>query len=585
MTPTISAERSDGQRPRLRDMRAAALLVTLVLAARLAPSSGAASANILKTVSAAREQALDRAAQHVRQVQRPANHSSNGGAGAGRGAHADAPAAGHAAGLKEELSSVLWLRYTQPRTMTSVAEHADETVTQGVVVQQLSHDDPDNPTTWQQTYFRCSDSHAAGGPAFVMLSGTADYLPNDWLREGLMATLARKMKADRFFLPTRFFGVNSRPTSDTSVASLKYLTVEEVLRDVASFLDQLLEAGVLQKEQRVVLFGAGFGGAVATWARKRFPDIIHGVVASSATLQATYSFPSYFPVVSYAMDWYHRYHRCTDGLQNAFMSLEQALSLPEGRAEFNRAFAPCTELPTGADGVVSDEDRAHILGQVASVFADVVQEDQDGPIDSQGRPGGDKLWPYCDTLRKSTDTPLTTLGRLVEFTKPGLCLETSFQKLVEALSPTAWTEHVNSGGLRPWLWLQCTELGQLPSTTGSMDSFPYSTRINMAFYTKLCQGAFDETVTANLVNSIGHINNNYGGLKPDVGNAIFVLGDLDPWKGLSPTTTTRDDMHVFSVLRASHAHDLFPRDDYDPPWMKKTRKQVEKIVAGWVKAN
>lgn len=70
--------------------------------------------------------------------------------------------------------------------------------------------------------------------------------------------------------------------------SLKFLNVEQILMDVAAFLDGLLAEGVLQQGQRVILFGAGFGGALATWARQQFPDIVHGVVASSATLEAKY---------------------------------------------------------------------------------------------------------------------------------------------------------------------------------------------------------------------------------------------------------------------------------------------------------
>ncbi|XP_034238396.1 putative serine protease K12H4.7 [Thrips palmi] len=554
-------------------MRGAALLVAL---AGLATCSGVASANILKTVD--KQQALDRALHHVLQQRRPANASSNDSVGA-------APGAGRGAKLGEELSRVQWLRYTQPRLITSVPEHTNEAVTEAVLTQPLAHEDQDS-ATWQQRYFRCSDSYEAGGPAFVMLSGTADYqvTGGDWLREGFMATLARKYKADRFFLPTRFFSANSHPTADTSVDSLRHLTVENVLLDVASFLDQLREAGVLKPQQKVVLFGAGFGGAVAAWARQRFPDVIHGVVASSATLEPRLSVPSYFPVVSRAADWYHKRYHCADLLQEAFEALERGLSTADGRNEFNRAFGPCTPLPETTDGVVSDLDRAHILGLVASVFADLVQEDVDGPQEPDyPLPGGDLLRPYCVTMFNPSDPPLRMLGLLVSYTHPGVCLDTSYSGLVKALSPSGWSDTANRGGARPWLWLQCTQLGQFPDTTGSTDTFPYSTRITPDFYINLCRDVFDKTVTKdNLINSISDLNKHYGGLKPDISNAIFVKGDLDPWRGLSPDTATGAGVHVFSVLRASHAHDLFPRDDYDPPWMKKTRKAVERLLAGWL---
>ena len=88
-----------------------------------------------------------------------------------------------------------------------------------------------------------------------------------------------------------FTAVEYEHYSDTSVASLRFLTTEQVLQDVYSFLEHLLQAGDLKNGQRVILFGAGYGGAIATWARYRFPDLIHGAVVSSATLEARYDMP------------------------------------------------------------------------------------------------------------------------------------------------------------------------------------------------------------------------------------------------------------------------------------------------------
>lgn len=86
-----------------------------------------------------------------------------------------------------------------------------------------------------------------------------------------------------------------------------------------------------------------------------------------------------------------------------------------------------------------------MLGLVASLVADLVQDDEDGPTD-RGRPGGDKLWSYCWLLAESEDPPLTTLGRIVAATYPGHCLQTSFQSMVDALSPTDWGSEANAMG-------------------------------------------------------------------------------------------------------------------------------------------
>lgn len=52
------------------------------------------------------------------------------------------------------------------------------------------------------------------------------------------------------------------------------------------------------------------------------------------------------------------------------------------------------------------------------------------------------------------------------------------------------------------------------------------------------------------MDNIGTINSLYGGRLPKASNVIFVKGDLDPWKELSPANEfTGDEVYVLSVLR------------------------------------
>ncbi|KAE8742815.1 hypothetical protein FOCC_FOCC011553 [Frankliniella occidentalis] len=477
----------------------------------------------------------------------------------------------------------MWLRTTHPRVMDEEegAAAGPTPVRRSSVQQPLDHLDADNAARWTQAYWRNAEHYKEGGPAFVMLSGTADYA-SDWLRRGHMADLARAFGADSYFLTTRFFDRVDHPTPDVSVESLAYLSVEQVLQDVASFIEQL---DLHNTHRQVVLFGAGFGGAVATWARMRFPDLVSGVVASGATLEARYDTFSYFPVVSDTIDWYHRKDMdCLGYVRKAYLQLDAALSTAAGRAYFNKYFQPCE--PLAVNQTMSEEDRAQVLGLVAGVLADQVQDDQDGPL-ANGRPGNDKLWPYCFALSSASDAPLVELARLVLFSVDGQCLDASFQGLVSALSTSDWVSEANTRGVRPWLWLQCTELGQLPTTSGDLFKFPYSPSISMStFYKKLCNTIFGSDVSSQLIDNISQINTVYGGKAPKISNAIFVRGDLDPWKHLSPEEgLPGEEVHVFSVLRASHAHDMFPRDDYDPPWMKRTRKAVANVLARWLSSS
>lgn len=558
-------------------MRAPALLALLALCVALAQATPARRKDV---AAGSGQDRMDDALTAIRRLRLPVRLRPGGDNASSSHTSGGGPRASGAT------SHSLWLRYTHPRTLNLAGQqHADEEVVTGSLVQPLDHEDPDNTATWTQVYYRNSASYRPGGAAFVMISGTEDYNPSrDWLKEGQMADLARTFNADRYFLPTRYFDQANHPTSDVSTGSLRTLTVELILQDVIAFLDHLLVRGDLVKGQKVILFGAGFGGAIATWARMRFPENVSGVVASGPTLEAKYDTFSYFPVVTTAVDWYHKYDlKCEPYLRQAYTDLDAALGTADGRREFNARFQPCTPFPE--DKAVSEDDRAQVLGLVASVFADAVQEDVDGPNDDE-RPGGDVLYPLCYVLSQQSagTSPLATLGMIVGAVLPGVCLETSAQKLVADLADPSWASDASRQGLRQWLWLQCTQLSQMPTSTSNVYTFPYSKRLSMSFYMKVCAGAFGNSVsTEALAESLRDIQANYGGRKPDISNAIFVRGDLDPWRDLGPSDSlTGEEVHVFSVKRASHAHDMFPRDDFDPPWMKKTRKAIASVLARWL---
>ena len=118
----------------------------------------------------------------------------------------------------------------------------------------------------------------------------------------------------------------------------------------------------------------------------------------------------------------------------------------ESKVKLDRT-RPCTPFPV--DQGVSDLDRAQTLGLVAGAIADLVQDDVDGPKDGD-LPGGDLLLPYCYILQASADVdkPVNTLGLLMRETFYGICLETSFQALVNKLAATDWSSEANQQGCK-----------------------------------------------------------------------------------------------------------------------------------------
>lgn len=66
-----------------------------------------------------------------------------------------------------------------------------------------------------------------------------------------------------------------------SFENLQYMTVEQSLADIATFIRFLRSAPDVESNSKVILWGTAYGGAMAGWARKRYPHLVDGVWSSS----------------------------------------------------------------------------------------------------------------------------------------------------------------------------------------------------------------------------------------------------------------------------------------------------------------
>lgn len=136
-----------------------------------------------------------------------------------------------------------------------------------------------NTSTFQQRYFVDDDTFFGGGPIFIYISGRLDAF--QLVQSGEVFELKKQLNGLLFGLEHRFFG-RSQPTPDTSVENLQYLSVEQAVADIASFIGYIKDTYEGVKASKVILFGEEYGGALAVWARQKFPHLVDGVWASSA---------------------------------------------------------------------------------------------------------------------------------------------------------------------------------------------------------------------------------------------------------------------------------------------------------------
>lgn len=76
---------------------------------------------------------------------------------------------------------------------------------------------------------------------------------------------------------------------------MELLSVEQVLADVAEFIRAARRAIPTAEFSRVIVWGSGAGGTLATFARARYPHLIHAAWSSSGIIEsAAYSWGEIF---------------------------------------------------------------------------------------------------------------------------------------------------------------------------------------------------------------------------------------------------------------------------------------------------
>ena len=87
------------------------------------------------------------------------------------------------------------------------------------------------------------------------------------------------------------------------------------MADINYFIAELKRIGSISENSKIIVFGCGYAGTLATWSRMVYPNVIHGAIARSAPLlvkEVLYEFGSHVIKVVNEIDSY-----CIDALREA----------------------------------------------------------------------------------------------------------------------------------------------------------------------------------------------------------------------------------------------------------------------------
>ncbi|XP_068729188.1 putative serine protease K12H4.7 [Montipora capricornis] len=441
--------------------------------------------------------------------------------------------------------------------------------------QRLDHFDDSNTHTWQQRYFY-NDSfyNNFDGPVFVMIGGEGEANPI-WLTVGDMMKNAQVFGAFTFLLEHRFYG-KSRPTSDMSDASLRYLNSEQAIADLAVFRVVMSKKFNLTSN-KWISFGGSYSGSLSAWFRLKYPHLVDAAVATSAPVFAKLNFQEYMDVVTASLGTTGP--DCTKNVANATDRLHSLLSSQEGADQLTELFLLCE--PLDKDNV---DDVATFAMDLSGNFAGVVQYNKDNRA-FEGAVGTNiTIKTLCDIMNDDDiGEPLARYAKintLILQTYGSSCLDSSYKSMITSLQNTSWSSSASEGG-RQWTYQTCTEFGFYQ--TSDSDTQPFGKLFPLKFFIQQCMDIFGPQFNAtNIQNGVDQTNTNYGGYEISSSKIIFPNGSIDPWHALGILKDASSTEHAIYIEGTAHCANMYPASPSDIPQLVEARQAIQDQIKSWL---
>lgn len=344
----------------------------------------------------------------------------------------------------------------------------------------VDHFNPLDRRTFDDRYFINQQDWFSGGPIFIFVpSGFENY--TQFLTAGAVFEISHDTNGMMAALEPRFYG-ESRPTPDTSVGNLQWLTIHQQLADLAQFIGFLKANYYGASNSKVILFGRGYGGSLALWARQKYPNLVDGVWASSAPINAVFEYPQFMP------NTYNTFNsiggpQCGQVITGAFRFIEESIRTGD-TSYVNERLRLCTPIAVDIEEELSMLFQGFSQSIGSNFVAHARYTDVDAAcnimlgVDSPDDPPENDLdafarW-YIDDFFASSNLTAT-------------CIINSYLFIYKN---TSWDSMSSELGNRQNSWLKCTQLGQ-HTVSNNGENHPFGWRFGPEFFHHFCAEVFD----------------------------------------------------------------------------------------------
>jgi pimeloyl-ACP methyl ester carboxylesterase len=318
-----------------------------------------------------------------------------------------------------------------------------------------------------------------------------------------MIELATRLRCPIFGLEHRFFGLSHPfPETGSTNETLKYLTIEQALADLAQYINE----AVFHHENpsadiRLAVIGGSYPGALSAWFRAKYPHLAFASWSSSAPVEIKNDFQEY------------------DSHMADQLAANKASCLPNVKAvlgHFHTVFSDPAEAEERLAirqqyGFWDNQTDVSVLYVLVDSLATIIQYNSriqllDGLCGNLTGVLADDLATYHEFINKSYAYD----GRTVQY-----------YDLELATDPRPTAPHAAA---RAWSYMTCTEVGWFQTASDRLRS----SWINLSYFQEVCSALFDLTTLPNEI----ELNNRYGGKNGQGVRTFFTNGEVDPWSSL-----------------------------------------------------
>ncbi|XP_063370334.1 putative serine protease K12H4.7 [Cydia amplana] len=405
---------------------------------------------------------------------------------------------------------------------------------EGWLTVRLNHFKASFNDTFRMRYYY-NDEFAENNNIVIFVGGEWAIHPG-WTQGGLAYELAELTKAALFYTEHRYYG-NTRPSPDTSVEDLRYLTVDQALGDLAQFIQHVKSDAFQSGRYRngsVGLVGCSYAGSMATWMKLGYPHLIDAAFSDSGPLHAQEDFPEYLEVITEAIRSQGS-EACLTTIEQAVERIVEQLATTTGPDNISSLFNTCSTI----QATPLDMATFFWFG-ITETFAYLVQYATPGDIPDA-----------CAVLTDaSVDDPVQRLANWITsqpWTQP--CIETRYTVIVDQHTNTSYD--APQAVMRLWTYQTCVEYGWYQTTTSNNQ--PFLNTIPLEYFHQMCRDFFSSYFDEQLLASgVWRTNALFAGRHlPD--GVVTVAGGLDPWAPMGPNVTHATEMApVYVVPTVSH---------------------------------